>query len=206
MKSSLHFPSTPQIVVVGSLLAFAAGIVLVVSTFASTVSAVGPETEARAGGLSAWVTDYQWLEHDHDGADSSDLTPPDAVSLPAPEDAVASFGGQDQNQGFAMPASMMPGTPDEGFLRLQVELDVLNRSSREQTVDISQFHLLGEDGRTWPTMGGGTFKATSLGKGHAYTTVAAFDVEESVSGQTMYLVWRANGEETHFLVSEGAHH
>ena len=170
------------------------GLAVTIMTAGGDAPVVDVRTEARHGDLSTWVEAAEWLEHDHNATSDTDLGP-DAQAL----------GSNELESGFAMPASMMPGTPDEGYVRLQVELTMFNHAATTE-VSPAGFVLEDADGRQWDALLGGTFNPTDLHDGHLLNTVVAFDISERDAGQTMYLTWRHAGSTTRFLISDGGHH
>ncbi len=160
---------------------------------------VSLETTASSGQMTARLDYYEWLEHDH-GKHSHDDD----------SEEVAIDGNVDLNpelqEGFARPASMMPGTPEEGFQRLQIELHMQNAAGPTTEVSPSDFWLEDDDGSRWPGLQGGTFRPTDLGAGHALNTVLAFDIQSNKADSDMELVWIWNGQETRFAVTGSDHH
>ncbi len=181
-----------------AVLAALVGLGLVITTAGGSDPAVAPQTEARHGQISTWVESAEWLDHDHN-ADS------DQQAQDLGPDASAA-GAAELNGGFAMPATMMPGTPDEGFARLQLELSFLNHGSGT-VLNGRDFVLENSDGDQWTALQGGTFVETALPEQHFLNTVLAFDLPERSVEPNLYLVWRSNGKTTRFIVSEeGNHH
>lgn len=171
------------------------GISLVVSA-AGSQPVIAEGTEARAGALSAWIERSERLAHEH--ADDGTA----ALGEAAPDGVVNEIGS-----GFAMPASMMNGTPDEGFVRVQIEASFLNRGNGVSVIDPGDFRLESEAGDAWPVLRGGTLNRSELSSQHLLNTVIAFDVAEEALEPTMYLVWQYAGEETRFAItSQEGHH
>ena len=166
------------------------------ATAKSSDPAVAVNTEARQGDISVWVDRYQWLVHDHSAHDHSedanDPTSPAQNELPAVS-------------GFPMSAAMMPGTPDEGFHRLQIDLSIVNRGEGTLEMKPADFRLVSEDGDEWPSLRGGTFSPTDLSGGYMLGTVLAFDVPEEFSSTGMYLEWTWEGEVTRFAFNGSGH-
>ena len=107
--------------VIGAIAALlaAVGLVFVVSMTVGAEPAVDVRTEAREGDLSVWVEQFEWIAHDHGAAEGDDVDP----QVAAIQDVTA------QAQVFPMPSNMMTGTPDVGFARMPIELNVLNRGA-----------------------------------------------------------------------------
>jgi len=157
---------------------------------------VGLNTEARTGSLSVWVTDTEMLSHEH-----SDHSHEDEEG-----DSAATGNEVAEDPTFAMAASMMPGTPEEGFQRLQIELDLMNREAGVVTAGPPDFYLLADDGTTWAAMRGGTFGVTEIGPLQVLSTVLAFDISAAVSASDVELVWTVDGKATHFAVGDDGEH
>ncbi len=174
------------------------GIFFTAQIVAGFTPLVALDTEARSGSLSLWVTDTEMLSHEHSDHSHDD------------EDG----GGDGAAQGnevaeeptFAMSASLSPGTPEEGFQRLQIELDLMNREAGEVTVGPPDFYLVADDGTTWAPIRGGTFGMTIIGPLQVLSTVLAFDVSAEVSASEVELVWTVDGKDTHFAVGEDEGH
>ncbi len=169
--------------------------IFLVTTFTAD-PAVSLETTAENGILAARLDHYEWLEHDHSKHDHDE----DEI------DGNVDLNPSTDNEGFARPASMMPGTPDEGYQRLQIELQIQNTMGPGVDVAPTHFWLQDGDGRQWPGLQGGTFRKTNLRLGQALNTVLAFDVEDSNADADMELVWIWDGEETRFAVTGSDHH
>lgn len=186
--------SPPMIIAALAVITAIVGISLVV-TAASSQPVVAEGTEARAGALSAWIESSQWLaSHDSDDGTST-------LGPAAPQGATNEIG-----QGYAMPQVMMNGTPEAGFVRLQIDASFLNRGNGVAVVDPSQFRLESEAGDTWPVLRGGTLNRSQLSSQHVLNTVIAFDVVEAAAEPTMYLVWNYADTETRFAITSESHH
>jgi len=181
--------------------------------------AVGLETEARAGNVSLWISYPEWLAHDHtadatrpaDGSASLDGSIGEGGSSEGSGTADAAEDGPDQvaaalsgSQGFAMPQSMMPGTPDEGFHRLQVNLDFSGHGPAE--VNPADFALVANDGQRWAPNLGGIFAATQIDAGQAFATIISFDIPVSVTGEDVLLVWDHADTQIDFALEGGEGH
>ena len=181
-------------------LAAFAGLVLVALMLFGGGPAIGLQTEASAGELSVWVDRYEWLEHDHDAHDHGD----DEDEESEPDPTSQALDEIRANAGFAMPSRMMPGTPDEGFQRLQVNLNVLSQGAA-QPISPDDFRLESTEGKTWPSLLGGTFVPTSLDTGQALSTVVAFDVPYDDAALDMFLIWTNGVEELRFSLNGSTH-
>lgn len=187
--------SPPMIIAALAVITAIVGISLVV-TAAGTDPVIAQGTEARAGAMSAWIESSERLEHDHADDGTAEL------GEAAPDGVVNEIG-----DGFAMPASMMNGTPDEGFVRVQIQASFLNRGNGIAVVDPGQFRLESDAGDAWPVLRGGTLNRSELSSQHFINTVIAFDVAEDALEPTMYLVWSYAGEDTTFAItSQEGHH
>lgn len=176
------------------------GLGTVVLTATGSAPLVAPQTEARVGAMSGWVESSEWIAHDHDAADGTAALGPSAQDAAANELAVPGTG-------FAMPSAMMPGTPDEGFTRLQIELSFLNRATATSELRPAQFSLENSDGDSWLSLLGGTFSAETLAANQFLNTVIAFDIPDESLEPAMYLVWGGDDGEARFLISaEEGHH
>ena len=183
--------------VIGAIAALlaAVGLVFVVSMTVGAEPAVDVRTKAREGDLSVWVEQFEWIAHDHGAAEGDDVDP----QVAAIQDVTA------QAQVFPMPSNMMTGTPDVGFARMQIELNVLNRGAGVAAVVPTDFHLESAEGVQWQPLIGGTFSGVDLGPSLAVSTVVAFDVPERFSGEDMFLVWSWGGGRSRFALGEHGH-
>ena len=175
------------------------GLLLVTKMTIGSDPVIDLRTEAKSGDLSVWVDRYEWLEHNHASHDHSD----DEAEVDPEQQAIDEVTAEAQV--FAMPASMMPGTPDEGFQRLQIEMNVVNRGDVNIDVHPDHFVLEDADGESWLSLRGGTFTPTVLAPNHAIATVVAFDVPEEESASTMYLVWSNGDDESRFALKGSGH-
>lgn len=187
--------SPPMIIAALAVITAVVGLSLVI-TAAGSDPVIAQGTEARAGALSAWIERSETLAHDHADDGSSEL------GAAAPEGVTNEIGS-----GFAMPAAMMNGTPDEGFVRVQIEASFLNRGNGIAVIEPGDFRLESETGDVWPVLRGGTLNRSELSAQHLINTVIAFDVADDAIEPTMYLVWQYAGEETRFAItSQEGHH
>jgi hypothetical protein len=184
------------------------GAVAAIAALAGTVLALGLATaepvvtagnEARSGELSLWVASSEWLDHDHtahehdDSDEHGDGLDPNEVPVDNYTDVV---------QGFQMPGSMMPGTPDEGFQRLQVSVNLTNRGHADTHVGPDDFVLVGANGATWTPLLGGTFVPMTIPAGHGFGTVVAFDVPGAAVDDGVYVEWNWAGIRTQLTLTE----
>src|SRR5215472_16852267 len=94
--------------------------------------------------------------------------------------------------GFQMPASMMPGMPDPGIHRLYLEAVVSNTGSSEAAFTPHDFSVRSTSGATWPLNQPATFQAGSLQPGQTRSLDLLFDVPDSVAN--LDLVWAHAGQ------------
>ncbi len=194
MQTEQRTLSAPVLVAAGAIATALAGLALLFYMAATASRPYALEAEAQARTMSVWMTDYEWLEHDHarDGESQDESTAGDLFSAAVDQ----------ATEGFERPASMMPGTPPEGSLRLQVSLDLYNRAGGTQQIDPSDFRLENADGQVWETMIGGNFRPVELDYLQAFSTIAAFDIEFDDITPTMHLVWNIDGDEKQFIISD----
>jgi hypothetical protein len=95
--------------------------------------------------------------------------------------------------GFQMPASMMPGMPDAGTQRLYLEAVLSNTGSGGAAAFTSrEFSVRAPNGGTWPLDQPATFTAGSLERGQTRSLDLLFDVPDSVD--QLDLVWTHEGQ------------
>ncbi len=180
------------------LVAALIGAVLLAYIAIAADPSVSLETTVSSGQMAARLDYQEWLSHEHEKHshdDDSEEVAIDDVDL-----------NPELQEGFARPASMMPGTPEDGFQRLQIELYMENTGGRTSEVSPTDFWLEDDAGVRSPGLQGGTFRSMDLGAGHALNTVLAFDIQDSKADSDMELVWVWNGEETRFAVTGSEHH
>jgi len=148
-----------------------AGFVLFVSLVAPPRSDA-PVTPGRlvAGDLVLELQNAGWITHDDIGG-------------PVPASV--------QN-GFQMPASMMPGMPDHGIHRLYLEAVLSNTGSNEAAYAPREFSVRAPDGATWGLLQPPTFVAGALRPGQTRSLDLLFDVPDSVS--ELSLMWTHDGQ------------
>ena len=123
----------------------------------------------RIGDLSLQIQDSGWITHDSIGG-----------ATPAPE------------QGFQMPASMMPGMPDEGKHRLHVEVVLENAGSSGTSFAPQEFALRASDGRSWPLNEPASFERATLQPGQTRSLDLYFDIPDTVA--QVQLAWAHDGD------------
>jgi hypothetical protein len=194
--------SATHIVSASAILLGIVGLALLAFTALTTDPAVGLETEARSGGMSLWVSNVEWLDHAHDDAGGAQ-TAPAAGDEGATDVASTLLTGQG-NQGFQMPANMMPGTPDQGFQRVQIDLDFTNREDGRQ-VSPADFTLVAEGRRAFQPNIGGSFVPTIIGPSQQFSTMLSFDIPQSISPDAVELRWSdvESDDNIRFAISGG---
>ena len=143
--------------------------------FLSLVAPPPPEPPGAPGRLAAGdlVLELQsagWIEHDDVGGPT-----PAAV----------------QN-GFQMPASMMPGMPDHGTHRLYLEAVLSNAGTGMVAFAPREFAVRAPGGSSWPLDQPATFASGTLQPGQVRSLDLLFDVPETVS--QLDLVWAHGGQ------------
>jgi hypothetical protein len=123
----------------------------------------------RIGDLSLRVQDSGWTTHDHIGG-----------ATPAPA------------KGFDMPASMMPGMPDEGKHRLYMEVVLEDTGQSSATFAPREFTLRSAGGRTWPLNDPPSFGPQTLLPGQTRSLDLYFDIPDSVA--QVQLAWARDGD------------
>ncbi|HEY7201096.1 MAG TPA: hypothetical protein VIC57_12815 [Candidatus Dormibacteraeota bacterium] len=94
--------------------------------------------------------------------------------------------------GFQMPASMMPGMPDPGVQRLYLEAVLSNAGCCQAAFAPREFSVRSAAGQTFALDQPATFDAGSLGPGQSRSLDLLFDVPDTVS--TLDLVWTHGGQ------------
>ena len=123
----------------------------------------------RIGDLSLQIQDSGWITHDHIGG-----------ATPAPE------------KGFDMPASMMPGMPDEGKHRLYLEVVVEDTGQSSATFAPREFTLRSPGGSTWTLNDPPSFGPQTLMPGQMRSLDLYFDIPETVA--QVQLAWAHDGD------------
>ncbi len=186
-------------IMVGMALASA---ILGASVFAWMLATTEPVVESgvtrSVDDLSVTVLDSTFLVHDHEAHEHGDEEEADSAAIAE---------ATEQAQVFPMPATMMPGMPEEGTNRLQFEVMVENAGLTATDISPSNFYLLSEAGTSWTPLMGGTLRDDTLEPHQILSTIVAFDVPELESEDVaIYLVWRRNDEETRFAVDAHLNH
>lgn len=164
-------PAGALVIIALATIAGVAGFVL----FLSVVAPPRPDPPAAPGRLVAGdlVLELQnagWITHDDIGG-----------PLPA-----------SVQDGFQMPASMMPGMPDPGIHRLYLEAVISDTGSGEAAFAPRDFSVRSTSGATWPLNQPATFQAASLQPGQTRSLDLLFDVPDSVAD--LDLVWAHEGQ------------
>jgi hypothetical protein len=163
--------SAGVVAVIGvAALAAAAGLVLLLGAVAPPRPDVqAPPGTLVAGDLQLQVQNTGWITHD-------DVGGPTPASI--------------QN-GFTMPASMMPGLPDHGTHRLYLEAVLSNVGQGTASFAPREFSVRAPSGRTWPLDEPPTFSAGSLQPGQMRSLDLLFDVPDTVT--QLDLAWAHDG-------------
>jgi hypothetical protein len=224
-------PNTLAIVVVAiAVVAAVAGLSVTVLRALGDSPAIAVGTEARSDDMSLWVSNVEFVAHDHsahdhsahdhgdEGEDGHDDSPADVSGAvdtdPGAADDPTTGQATDQTAdilngsgaGFAMPATMMPGTPEEGYQRIQLNLDFSNRGD-VHVVDPSDFALIvAGRGLSFEPLAGGGFNNTVIGSSQLLSTVIAFDVPTTLNTADLRLVWRDGGNKITFALANGEGH
>jgi len=166
-------PSPAAAVLIGGLATIAgvAGFIL----FLSVVAPPRPDPPVVpgrliAGDLTLELQNASWITHDDVGG-------------PVPPSV--------QN-GFQMPANMMPGMPDPGTHRLYLEAVLSNTGSGDAGFAPSEFSVRSTAGATWPLNRPTSFQAASLRPGQTRSLDLLFDVPDSIA--QLDLVWAHAGQ------------
>jgi hypothetical protein len=170
-RSRAPSPAGALVITALATIAGVAGFIL----FLSVVAPPRPDPEVVPGRLVAGdlVLELQnagWITHDDIGG-----------PLPA-----------SVQDGFQMPASMMPGMPNPGIHRLYLEAVVSNAGSNEAAFAPGDFSVRSTSGATWPLNQPATFQAASLRPGQTRSLDLLFDVPDSVAD--LDLVWSHSGQ------------
>lgn len=145
----------------------------VAGAFFTLRTLVMPEVTAQIGDTLALdhvqltVATASWIaEHKHtDDTNEISLVP-------------AEVDGQviDAASGYAMPAAMMPGMPEEGLRRLRMVVTLANASDRTQTVTAADFTITAADGQSWQPLANSSFRSQHLAPGQAVEGVLFADI------------------------------
>lgn len=99
----------------------------------------------------------------------------------------------DVSSGYAMPAAMMPGMPEEGLRRLRMVVTLSNTGDRSQTVSAADFEIVAADGQRWLPLAIGSFRNQHLAPGQAVEGVLFADIPADTPD--LGIVWtRRTGE------------
>lgn len=168
-------PSTPRRPVGTLFVALAAGAALVglgllfLLVAPPRPAALQAPGTLRSGDLSLQIQDSGWITHDTIGG-----------ATPAPD------------KGFQMPASMMPGMPDEGKHRLYLEVVLDDVGQSRAPFAPQEFTLRAPEGGSWPLNEPPSFGPASLEPGQTRSLDLMFDIPDTVS--QVALAWEHDGE------------
>src|SRR5215472_7887198 len=164
-------PAGALVIIALATIAGVAGFILFLSVVAPPRSDP-PVVPGRlvAGDLVLELQNAGWITHDEIGG-------------PAPASV--------QN-GFQMPASMMPGMPGPGTHRLYLEAVISDDGSSEAAFAPRDFSVRSRSGATWQLNQPATFTAASLQPGQTRSLDLLFDVPDTVAD--LDLVWAHAGQ------------
>ncbi|MBE7472510.1 MAG: hypothetical protein DPW09_07005 [Anaerolineae bacterium] len=147
------------------------------------LAAIGQDIQAD--GLVLRVESAAWLVHEHE-----DAPPPPGVNV---NQNSAGSNGQnaDQGQQFPMPASMMPGMPENGQQRLHIELMLRNEGSLPRSFGPDEFRLEASNNHSWKPQDNTSFLNVTVQPGQALNTALSFDIDEAAAN--LFLVWNRGG-------------
>jgi hypothetical protein len=164
-----RFPAAAIITgVAGSAGLLGLGLLLLLLAPPRPAPAAEPGT-LRSGDLSLQIQDAGWITHDPIGG---------ATSAP--------------DKGFQMPASMMPGMPDEGRHRLYLEVVLSNAGQSSGTFGPQEFALRSSDGRVWGLNDPPSFDRATLLPGQTRSLDLYFDIPDTVA--QVQLAWAHDGD------------
>lgn len=170
------------------------GAVLVGQMWFSRILTTVPGQDAQVGGLTFRVENFEWVAHDHNGDDPT-------------QNQTSNGGGDNPNpagQGFQMPASMMPGAPEAGNQRLQVQFTLQNLTKRPYSYGPQEFRLVAANGDSWAPQPNEAFRPGKLGPGQALDAALFFDVAETSAN--LALVLERNGERVQVFIGDPGSH
>lgn len=139
------------------------------------LAAIGQDI--RVDGLVLRLESAAWLVHEHE-----DAPPPSEVSLN--QDSAAP---SDEGQQFPMPASMMPGMPENGQQRLHVELILRNESNQPRHFGPDEFRLEASNNHSWKPQDNTSFLNVTVEPGQALSAALSFDIDEAATN--LFIVW-----------------
>ncbi|GAB4412148.1 MAG: hypothetical protein Fur0044_06380 [Anaerolineae bacterium] len=168
------------------------GAVLVAQMWLSRILTAAPGQDAQVGGLTFRVENFEWVAHDHSGDD------------PTQSQTSSGDNAHPAGQGFPMPASMMPGAPEAGNQRLQVQFTLQNLTKRPYSYGPQEFRLVAANGDSWAPQPNEAFRPGKLGPGQALDAALFFDVAETSAN--LALVLERNGERVQVFIGDPGSH
>lgn len=105
--------------------------------------------------------------------------------------------------GYQMPASMMPGMPADGSERLSVKLTVANGPGATRPLRMTDEFILrtSKDGKTWKAVGGTFGDLPRLAPQSAVTGVLFFDLPaDELTKWTAWMDWSHQGVRTRLRI------
>lgn len=186
-----------QIVVLIALATSLLGLGLVIAMLLTQSPLAAMGQDIQVDNLVLRVESAAWLVHEHD-------TAPAPPGISANQDSTApQEQSVDQGQQFPMPASMMPGMPENGQQRLHIELMLRNEGSLPRQFGPDEFRLVGNDNHSWKPQDNTSFLNFTLQPGQALNTALSFDIEEAAAN--LYLVWHRGDSQVRIPVADPAH-
>ena len=140
----------------------------------------------QVGNLSLQIKEIDWLAHEHGGHDHDD-----GEAVDPQQEEIEELTAE--GQVFPMPSSMMPGMPEAGQLRLQIEFSLQNEGNRPLPYGPEAFSLHSENGGFWFPQTTNAFRAGDLGMGQTINGVFTFDVADTAT--ELYMLWQRDGDE-----------
>ena len=103
-----------------------------------------------------------------------------------------------------MPSTMMPDMPEQGQIRIQIEVNLENLGSHPREFALDDFILRSASGDQWLPRTGNSISYGTLGPAQAINGKVAFDVEDTATD--LYLVWSRGGTEVRFPMDDASEH
>lgn len=159
------------------------------------LAAIGQDIQAD--GLVLRVESAAWLVHEH-----ADAPPPPGTNV---NQNSADSNGQnaDQGQQFPMPASMMPGMPENGQQRLHIELMLRNEGNLPRSFGPDEFRLEASNNHLWKPQDNTSFMNVTVQPGQALNAALSFDIDEAAAN--LFLVWHRGGSQVRVPVADPDH-
>ncbi|RMG93407.1 MAG: DUF4352 domain-containing protein [Chloroflexi bacterium] len=180
------------------------GIGTLIYLIATYVPTANLGQSVQVGTVSFQVDRAEWLSHDMGGQHTHPDGSTDDHNDDNPELAQKIEDAKSQAQVFAMPSNMMPGMPEEGLHRLEIEFTLYNQGNEPITYEPFDFRLYAENGDFWFPITNKTFGSGRLeGRAIIHATMN-FDVDGDATG--LYLEWDNNGNPVRIPLTESDGH